>query len=55
MAAVGAVVVTVTIAVPEAALALNVTGEPLVTVQEGRFDAPAGEVVSAQLRLTVPA
>lgn len=55
VAVVGGVVVTVIVAVPDVVPALSVMGEPLVTVQEGRSVAPCGEVVSAQLRLTVPA
>jgi hypothetical protein len=52
---VGGEVVMVASAVPETVAALNVTGDPLVTVQEGGCFAFAGEAVSEQLRLTVPA
>jgi hypothetical protein len=51
--AVWAVEFTVTVAVPVVVVAFRET-EPPVTEQVGRFVAPAGEEVRAQLRVTVP-
>jgi hypothetical protein len=49
------VVVTVAVAVPLVVPAESATGEPLVMEQVGRSDAPEGELVSEQVRATLPA
>jgi hypothetical protein len=54
IAVAGAVVPTVTVAVPVVAVPLSVTVE-LPLEQEGKCVAPAGLVVNAQLIVTVPA
>jgi len=53
---VAAVVVTVTVAAPVVVVELSVTvAFPNLAAQPGRFDAPVGEFVNAQVTVTVPA
>ena len=49
-----AVVVTVAVAWPLVVPAESATGEPVVMEQPGRSDAPDGDDVSEQLRVTLP-
>jgi hypothetical protein len=51
---VAAMVSIVTVAVPEAMPFVTVTGEPEVTEQVGKFEAPLGWVAGVQARVTVP-